>query len=267
MSASGTRGLSSATRRNATSNVCAKGRRRLTARICGKGNGRLHADRFLKIRRETAPSARTGTGTETGTGACARAGAGTARSAVPRRRRTMTPVVAAGQKRHGTQCGGGREYEEKASGLLHRSLLLNVVRASVHRGSKKRPASARSFSPCSQIKGKETTRKLKENVAENGVGNICPTSSGARTKKTPDRFRPGVKGDPGSARPSHPIFFAAAPLTDPSASFAEHALPVEMNLLIFENDYQVHFVKICIRRIPGLRKSPVSCVRMTFRAG
>ena len=70
-------------------------------------------------------------------------------------------------------------------------------------------------------------------------------------KKTPDRFRPGVKGDPGSARPSHPIFFAAAPLTDPSASFAEHALPVEMNLLIFENDYQVHFVKICIRRIPG----------------
>ena len=81
----------------------------------------------------------------------------------------MTPVVAAGQKRHGTQCGGGREYEEKASGLLHRSLLLNVVRASVHRGSKKRPASARSFSPCSQVKGKETTRKLKESVAECGV--------------------------------------------------------------------------------------------------
>mgnify|MGYP005925955185 CR=1 FL=1 len=190
------------------------------------------------------PSTGTGTWNETGSRACA--GTGTSRSAVPRRRWPMMPMVATGQKRHGTQCGGGRECEEKASGLLHRSLLLNVVRASVHRGSKKRPASARSLSSSSQKQGKETTRKLKESVAECGVGNICPTSSGAWTKKTPDRFRPGVKGDPGSARPSHPIFFAAAPLTDPSASFAEHALPVEMNLLIFENDYQVHFVKICI---------------------
>ena len=48
----------------------------------------------------------------------------------------------------------------------------------------------------------------------------------------------GRKGDPGSARQSHPIFLAVVPLADPSASFAEPALPVEKYLLIFENDYQ-----------------------------
>ena len=43
-------------------------------------------------------------------------------------------------------------------------------------------------------------------------------------------------------RRSHPIFLTVAPLADPSASFAERALPVDVYLLTFENDYQVRFV-------------------------
>ena len=113
---------------------------------------------------------------------------------------------------------------------------------------------------------------------------LYPVTSGSSTRRSlspafrprpganPDRknSRPlpiGRKGDPGSARQSHPIFLAVVPLADPSASFAEPALPVEKYLPIFENDYQQRFVKICFRRIPCLREPPCSCDRLSFRAG
>lgn len=100
-----------------------------------KKSGRRFADRFLSIHHNNAPS--TGTRTETGTGASARTGtgsAGTARTAAgttaPRRRRTMSPMMAARQKRGGAQSRGGRESEEKASRFLHLRLLLKIVRKS-----------------------------------------------------------------------------------------------------------------------------------------
>lgn len=68
-----------------------------------------------------------------------------------------------------------------------------------------------------------------------------PAVSDRENKETPEALGEAIH------------FFAVAPLADPSASFAERALPVEVHLLTFENDYQVHFVKICIQRIPCLR--------------
>ena len=68
-----------------------------------------------------------------------------------------------------------------------------------------------------------------------------PTVSDRERKETPEALGEAIH------------FFAVAPLADPSASFAERALPVEVHLLTFENDYQVRFVKICIQRIPCLR--------------
>ena len=107
-----------------------------------KESGRRFADRSFSISQNSASS--TGTRAETGPWASARTGtgsAGTARTSrasgttgtaagttAARRRRTMSPMVAAGEKRGGAQSRGGRESEEKASRFLHLRLLLKAVR-------------------------------------------------------------------------------------------------------------------------------------------
>ena len=107
-----------------------------------KESGRRFADRSFSISQNSASS--TGTRAETGPWASARTGtgsAGTARTSrasgttgtaagttAARRRRTMSPMVAAGEKRGRAQSRGGRESEEKASRFLHLRLLLKAVR-------------------------------------------------------------------------------------------------------------------------------------------
>lgn len=106
---------------------------------------------------------------------------------------------------------------------------------------------APSFSASSQKNGKETTRNLQGIVAECAVGNILGANRRAGRKKNPGRFRPGNKETPKALGKAIQSSLPLLPPADPSAGFAERALPVEKNLLISENDYQVRFVCICIR--------------------